>query len=107
MSPDERINAYLDRVCCHIKWRPCCARVRRELTDHILTRAEYLCSARGFSDTEAVIQAIRLLGDPDEVGRALDRAHKPYERLCLVFATCILWAGIVYCVVMLLLHLPI
>ncbi|MDY3618328.1 permease prefix domain 1-containing protein [Agathobaculum sp.] len=105
MCSHDRISAYLDLVCSHIRWRPYRERVRRELTDHILTRAEYLHGERGFSEEEAVAQAIRQLGEPEGLGRMLNRAHWPYRRLAFTLFTCAVWAGIVYCVIRILLCL--
>ena len=48
MSPNKLIVPYLHRVCRHLLWPPYRARVRRELTDHILSRAEEL-RCRGVS----------------------------------------------------------
>lgn len=106
MSSDERIARYLDRVCVHLCWPPYRARVRRELADHILTRAEYLQNERGYEWDEAVAQAVCLLGDPDALGRSLRQAHCPLRHIGCLFATCLLWAGIAACAVYLLLHLP-
>ena len=106
VSSDERIAAYLDQVCRYISWPPYAARVRRELIDHILTRSEYLQHERGFTDEEAVAQAIRLLGNPDEIGHALPRAYRPYRRLLCLLITCLLWAGIASCIIMILLYFP-
>lgn len=102
---DDRIEAYLERVAIHIKWPPYRARVRRELTDHIRSRAAQLEADEGFSADEAVAQAIRLLGNPDTIGTALVRAYRPYRRVCFMLLSCALWAAIVCCLVLLLLNL--
>lgn len=105
MCSADRIDAFLDRVCSHIRWRPYCGRVRRELTDHILTCAFYLRAEQHFSEEQAVAQAIRLLGNPDELGSALNHAHRPLRRLFVLFGFCVLWAGIVYFGILILLAL--
>lgn len=105
--PDERIESFLDQVCSHIRWPRYCARVRRELTDHILTRVEYLTSERGYTEANAVKQALRWLGDPDELGEALRRAYFPGFRFFWVFLTCVLWAGIAFCALYLFVHMRI
>lgn len=101
---DERIARFLDRVCVHLVWPPYRARVRRELTDHILTRAAYLQRERGFSAEEAVAQAILQLGGADEIGHDLRRAQHPLRRLGCVLATCLLWTSIAWCALYLLLY---
>ena len=102
MLYSDPIETFLNRVCVHIRWRPYRRRIRRELADHILTRAEYLMDERGFSESEAVAQAICMMGDPDEIGAALRRAGRPLRRLFCLFLTCVIWAGIICCLVLLL-----
>ena len=106
VSSDERIAAWLDRVCGRLRWPPYRTRVRRELTDHILSRAEYLQNERGFTEEEAVLQAVSMLGDPEALGDALRRTHRTIRRVCFLLLACMIWAGIAVCVIYLLLHLP-
>lgn len=105
LSSDERIEQYLDRVCVHIHWGPYRARVRRELTSHILDRADYLHDCRGFPKEEAIAQAIRLLGNADELGHALNTAYHPYRHMLYFLCSVALLSGSVVCIVWLLLHL--
>ncbi|MBS6884260.1 MAG: hypothetical protein KH195_13560 [Clostridiaceae bacterium] len=91
MSPNERISLFLDRVCAHLLWPPYRARVRRELTDHLLTRVEYLQNDRGFNEAEAVELAVRMLGDPDALGRSLRHARFPPRYLCCLIVRCGVW----------------
>lgn len=105
MSSDERIARYLGQVCRHLHWPPYRARVRRELTDHILTRAEYLVQERGYAPDEAVEQALAALGEPNELGRSLRQARFPLSYLFCLLLTCVVWAGIAACTVYLLLYL--
>ena len=107
VSPNERISLFLDRVCAHLLGPPYRARVRRELTDHLLTRMEYLQNDRGFNEAEAVELAVRMLGDPDALGRSLRHARFPPRYLCCLIATGLVWAAIAACVVYLLLQLQI
>lgn len=105
MTENEAIRRYLDRVCAHLHWPPYRARVRRELTDHILSRADELQSTRGLSEADAVREALRLLGDPDTLGRALRHARLPLGRLLFGVATAVIWLAIAACLVYLLTHL--
>ena len=105
VSSDERIARYLDRVCRQLLWPPYRARVRRELTDHILSRVEYLTQERGVPLDEALDTALQSLGDPDELGRSLRQARFPLSYLFCLLLTCIVWAGIAACVAYLLLYL--
>ena len=49
--------------------------IERELTDHFEDHRDALL-ALGYSAEEATEQAIEAMGDPKEVGRALNRVHK-------------------------------
>ena len=62
MSPNKLIVPYLHRVCRHLLWPPYRARVRRELTDHILSRAEELRCRGSLTQEQAVRQVLRALG---------------------------------------------
>lgn len=112
MSPNKLIVPYLHRVCRHLLWPPYRARVRRELTDHILSRAEELrCRAeelrcRGsLTQEQAVRQVLRALGDPDVLGKALRQARLPLARVVynVIFAT--VWIAILLCALYLTIHL--
>ena len=105
MSQDDRIACFLHEVCRHLLWPPYRARVRRELTDHILSRAEYLQNERGFLWEDAVSEAIKSLGEPNELGRSLRHARFPAWYLPCLLLTGLVWAAIAACVVYLLMHL--
>ncbi|MGO5097028.1 permease prefix domain 1-containing protein [Agathobaculum sp. LCP25S3_E8] len=104
MSSDERITHYLNQVCHHLFWPPYRARVRRELTDHILSRIEYLENERGDSHDEAVTTALLGLGDPDTLGEMLRCARFPVSYLFCLLLTFLIWAAIAGCLVYLLLY---
>lgn len=103
MSSDERITRYLHQVCRHLFWPPYRARVRRELTDHILSRVEYLESERGDTHDEAVSAALTGLGDPDDLGESLRYARFPISYLFCLLLTFLVWAAIAGCLVYLIL----
>ncbi len=50
--------------------------VSAELTAHLEDHAAAL-EARGLSPEEAAAQAVTAMGEPEELGRQLDRAHPP------------------------------
>lgn len=103
MSSDERITRYLHQVCRHLFWPPYRARVRRELTDHILSRVEYLENERGDTHDEAVFAALIGLGDPDDLGESLRYARFPISYLFCLLLTFLVWAAIAGCLVYLIL----
>lgn len=105
MSSDDRITCFLDQVCRHLYWPPYRARVRRELTDHILSRVEYLQNERGYTREEAVSEALKAIGEPNDLGRSLRHARFPVCYLGSLLLTGLVWAAIAACVVYLALHL--
>lgn len=105
MSSDERIAHFLDQVCIHLYWPPYRARVRRELTDHILSRAEELHDSRGMDWDEAVSRALQSLGEPNELGRSLRHARFPLLYVMCVLLTGLIWAAIAGCLAYLLMLL--
>ena len=104
MSLNERIVDYLNRVCRHLFWPPYRARVRRELTDHILSRVEYLENERGDSHDEAITAALLGLGDPDALGEMLRYARFPISYILCLLLTFLIWAAIAGCLAYLLLY---
>ena len=87
---DERLAAFLDAVCEPLFWPPYRRRVRRELTDHILSRATLLERSAGCSHAEAVGLAVLAMGEPHPRG------------LLLTLLTCLVWTAIAACLLYLL-----
>jgi len=96
---------FIRRVNSHIPWPLYRVQVRKELYDHIYSHAEYLQKERGFSEEDAVTQAMLCLGDPDETGREINRAHCSPQRMCRIFVTFLIWIGIISCALWLALNL--
>lgn len=67
---------WLDETLSHVRFRPDHPAIKRELTDHIQDRSDDFVS-RGLSRGEADDRTLAAMGDPAEVGRLLDAAHKP------------------------------
>ncbi len=70
------IRIFLDTVSSQIRWKRARAPLTNELESHILDRAEALRET-GITPTEAEAQAVSEMGDPEEIGLALDRVHRP------------------------------
>lgn len=81
---------YCDKVCRYVRCRADHPAIRAELAAHMEDRAEAL-AAQGLTLQEAAAGAIAAMGDPEELGRALDRLHSPWlarvqravHRLCM------------------------
>ena len=68
---------WCDRAVGHVRFRPDRKAIERELTDHYMDHRQDLRRI-GYDPELASQRALRAMGDADEVGRALDRAHKPW-----------------------------
>lgn len=67
---------WLDEVLSRVRFWPDHPAIRRELADHMEDRYQAL-KAAGLSTDEAYGRSIDAMGDPAEVGRLLDAAHRP------------------------------
>lgn len=95
MARDGRMRDYLDAVGAQIRWRRARRPLLRELEDHITDQARDL-EAAGAARDEALEGAVAEMGDPVEVGRALDRLHRPKTSWGLLFcALAVMAAGLI------------
>ena len=65
------------RVCEQVRFKPDHGRIQEELYAHMADCHEALM-ASGMAKEEAERAMLERMGDPAEVGRALDRVHKPW-----------------------------
>jgi cell division protein FtsW (lipid II flippase) len=81
------VAEFLDRVCSHVRAQELHADIREELSSHIAEQIEIL-QEEGVHWDAAASEAIRLMGDPDLIGRNLHKAHKPVMewKLLSIFA---------------------
>ena len=94
MAHDGQMRDYLDAVGAQIRWRRARRPLLRELEDHITDQARDLEAAGGPRD-EALERAVAEMGDPVEVGRALDRLHRPKTSWgLLICALAVMAAGL-------------
>lgn len=83
----EQLNEYLEAVGTQIRWKRARRPLLRELSDHIADQAADF-EAEGQSPGEALAAAVAEMGEPEAVGRELDRLHRPRScwRLALTVA---------------------
>lgn len=74
MHPQEK---YLETVASYLHCRQARYPVISELRGHLMDRKEALLS-QGLSESEAEAQAVKTMGDPAELGKALDQLHRPF-----------------------------
>lgn len=71
-----QFNEFCGRVCRWVRFRPDRAAITAELTAHLEDHMDALV-ARGFPPETAARQAVAAMGDPEEIGRELDKSHSP------------------------------
>lgn len=71
----NKVQEYISKVCMLIKNRDVHYDITLELQDHIQTLKEDFISS-GLSEEEATEKAIAHMGDPDLVGKELNKTHK-------------------------------
>ena len=72
----DRLSEYLEAVGAQIRWKRARRPLLRELSDHIADQAAAF-EAEGQSPGEALAAAVAEMGEPEAVGRELDRLHRP------------------------------
>lgn len=86
------MHEYIDAAVSQIRARRARDMVARELEAHIEDQAAY-CRAQGMSETEALEEAVRQMGDPVEVGISMDLIHRPqtdWKMMAMLVFLCVL-----------------
>jgi cell division protein FtsW (lipid II flippase) len=93
---NSHIDAYLDKVCSHIRCRAAHKEIREELSAHIGDVRRCLAK-EGVPKDEADRKAVAAMGDSKAVGVELDKTHKPQVAwsLLAICAVILLFGGAV------------
>lgn len=95
---NEKITSYVENVCHRMRNIKARESVSREIRDHIEDQTEaYIRS--GIGKDEAVGMALREMGDPEDVGVALDLIHRPklnWSAISLIAAITIVGIAVQY-----------
>lgn len=83
---DGSFARYCAAVCDQVRFRPDRAAIQSELWDHLEDHAAAL-EEMGLSWEEARARAVEAMGDPVEVGKALDALHSPLAGWLLLALT--------------------
>ena len=90
-------DIFCARVCSAIRWKPARRLARTELTAHLEDHGQAL-TTQGLAPDLAAERAVAAMGDPYELGHALDQAHPPtlprLSRLLALAGALLLLAGI-------------
>lgn len=85
----DKLTRYLDEIGSQIRWKRARPVLLMELNDHALEQLD-TCLSSGLSQAEAEAETLRQLGDPVEIGQALDRLHRPRPQFGLLALTGVL-----------------
>lgn len=89
-----QITAFLHTVCAPVRCREVHDQICHELLDHLEDNIEEAL-LEGNDENEAILQAIKRMGDPGELGYHLDQAHRPRtEWILLAFMTLFIGMGL-------------
>lgn len=79
----ERIEQYLDEVGAHVRWKRVRPALTQELRTHLEEQAEAY-RAEGLPAAEAEAEAVRQMGDAEQIGLALDAVHRPKRQTAIL-----------------------
>ncbi|MDR1687634.1 MAG: FtsW/RodA/SpoVE family cell cycle protein [Clostridiales bacterium] len=82
----EKVNQFLNSVCSHIKYKSAHEEIRAELEIHIDEMKEKFTDDAG-SEEAALDMAINAMGDCGEIGKRLNKQHKPQTEWSIVALT--------------------
>lgn len=78
MHPSEQVDAYLNEVLAHVRWKRAHETIRADLAAHIEDAAAAALT-QGASPGEAYGRAVLEMGDPAEIGMRLDASYRPRD----------------------------
>lgn len=83
------IKEFLNSVCEQIKYKPIRDEIAEELKNHINeTKEDYI--KNGIHEEDAEEKAIMQMGEPEKIGKRLNKIHKPQMNWQLLILTIIL-----------------
>lgn len=75
--PWYKVDEFLNKVCKNVKYKGAHASISEELQNHIQDRIYDLID-QGFDEETAIKKAVEAMGDPVEIGKRLNKLHRPY-----------------------------
>ena len=84
-----KIKNFIDNVCNQIKYKPARKDIAEELQLHIEDiKDNYLC--KGYQEKEAEEKAVEQMGKAEEIGKKLNKIHRPQLDWKLIILVCVL-----------------
>ena len=71
-----QIKEFLDNICEQIKYKPIRAEISEEIENHLKEAKENLV-LEGMEEQKAEQEAIKQMGNAEEIGKKLNKIHKP------------------------------
>ncbi|MGO4539437.1 FtsW/RodA/SpoVE family cell cycle protein [Paenibacillus sp. 2TAB19] len=87
------VEQYLESVCGKVKAKEVHEDINLEMLSHLEERVEDRLLAGDISEEDAIADAIKQMGDPEQIGKQLHEAHKPRMEWTLL-GICMLLIGI-------------
>lgn len=84
-----QIKEFLNCVCEQIKYKPICHQISEEMENHLKESKESFM-AQGLNELEAEQEAIKQMGNAEEIGKNLNRIHRPKLDWKLLLITAVL-----------------
>lgn len=75
--PWSDVDEFLKVVSNQIRYKKAIPDITKELKDHIRDRMEDFIEG-GMDDDSAILKAVKVMGDPVEIGKGLNKFHRPY-----------------------------
>lgn len=75
--PWYKVDEFLDKVCKNVKYKGAHASISEELQNHIQDHIHDFID-QGFDEETAMRKAVEAMGDPVEIGKELNKLHRPY-----------------------------
>ncbi len=72
-----KINTFLEKVCEQIKYKPVRKQICEELEEHLLEIKEEKANVENLAEEEAEEKAVQAMGDPEKIGKKLNKIHRP------------------------------
>lgn len=84
-----QIKEFLNCVCEQIKYKPICHQISEEMENHLKESKERFMT-QGLTEQEAEEQAIKQMGNAEEIGKNLNQIHRPKLDWKLLLITAVL-----------------
>lgn len=83
MNSSEQFKKYTEKVCDQIRWKNAHNMVKKEIENHLIDQ-KIAYMNMGDSESIAEEKALLQMGDPVEIGSALDHTHKPIPQKSMI-----------------------